>query len=185
MSIKNYINSKLEIFLSFILMKSLSNFGYRVREFKSQCYSNNCFQYNKYINLLRNFYAYEAEGYCQKSNLSYIDELLFRRKELKNQSNYLLSVGVGIGTGIPVGIFVNNISKFSFFISNPNDGFIQVLYKLFFFLLVMLFVFLLVFIILAIYKFFSNSSDPLEEYSEEEELQIIEEHINRTLNNID
>ncbi|WP_258205454.1 hypothetical protein [Paenibacillus radicibacter] len=136
------------------------------------------------MNLLRNFYIFEAESYCQNNNLRYIDELLFRRKELKDQSNYWLSVGVGIGTGIPVGLFVNNISKFSFLVSDLNDGVLQVAFKLILILSVMFFVILLVFIIQAIFKYFSINKNPLVQYSEEEELRIIEERINNILTEI-
>jgi hypothetical protein len=48
---------------------------------------------------------------------------------LKNQKNYLLSIGADIGTGVPVGLFVNNINKFGFLIGKPDDGIIPLLFK--------------------------------------------------------
>ncbi len=40
------------------------------------------------------FYQSEAVVYCQNNNSQHINELLLRRKELKNQKNYLLSIGL-------------------------------------------------------------------------------------------
>jgi len=180
--IKSYFNAKLELIFDFLLLKSLSNFGFIVREIRGQSFSSSGFQYYKYLNSLRKFYQNDAERYCHNNNLRYIDELLYRRKEIKNQGNYLVSVGVGIGTGIPVGIFVNNINKLRFLASTLNDGIFQFLSKIILVWLAILSVILLLFIILMIYKYFSISPNPIVEYSQEEELRIIEEQINSIIN---
>jgi len=176
--LRSIINTSLERLFDFLLLKSFTNFGLIVREIRVQSYSGDCFQYNKYLNSLRKFYHHDAERYCLNNNLKYINELLYRRKELKNQSNYLVSVGVGIGTGIPVGLFVNNINKLSFLASTSNDGIFHVLIKIILVCLAIFLVTLLLFVILMIYKYFSISPNPIVAYSEEEELRIIEEQIN-------
>ena len=180
--IKRYINTKLELLFDFLLLKSFSDFGIVVREIRKQSYSSDGFQYHKYLNSLRKFYQNDAERYCQNNNLKYIDELLYRRKELKNQGNYLVSVGVGIGTGVPVGLFVNNINKLSFLVNTQNDSIFQVIVKIVLVCLAIFSVTLLLFVVLMIYKYFSKSPNPIVEYSQEEELRIIEEQINIILN---
>jgi hypothetical protein len=138
--------------------------------------------YHDYIKKSQNFYQSEAVLHCQNYNLQHIDELLLRRKELKNQKNYLLSIGVGIGTGIPVGLFVNNIDKFGFLISKPDYEIIPILFKIIIAVGLIFSAIGGVFAVLGIFKYFSSDATPLMDYSEEEELRIIEEEINKILN---
>ncbi|MGG4341717.1 hypothetical protein [Paenibacillus lautus] len=182
MEIKKKINAKFDDIFDFLSMKSSSKYGYIVRNLRIQSFYNNQFMYHDYITKMRNFYQSEAVVYCQNNNLLHINELLLRRKELKNQKNYLLSIGVGIGTGVPVGLFVNNINKFGFLLGKPDDGIIPLLFKFIFVVGLMLSIIGGVFAVLGIFKYFSSDTTPLMDYSEEEELRIIEEEINKIVN---
>ncbi len=102
MGFKEKINAKFDEIFDFLSMKSSSNYGYIVRKFRIQSFYNNQFMHRDYI-------QNEAVVYCQNNNLQHINELLLRRKELKNQKNYLLSIGAGIGT--TGRFFVNNIYR--------------------------------------------------------------------------
>ncbi len=79
-------------------------------------------------------------------------------------------------------MFVNNINKFGFLIGKPDDGIIPLLFRFIIVVCLMLSIIEGVFAVLGIFKYFSSDTTPLMDYSEEEELRIIEVEINKIVN---
>lgn len=155
--------------------RSLTTIGSLIRQVRSECYilENGNFNQKEYIKRLHKFYV-EFENKCLSSGWNYCKELLLRRKEVKNQSNFLANVNIAIVTGVLAGLFVNNIDKFRFLLSGINDG-IWIMFSkgIIVFVLFLIISFLPAFIFIV----FKNSitiKDAIIEYSEEIEIEIIE-----------
>lgn len=187
-NIRKKINDKFsELFdgLYEILFKqSLTKIGSLITEVRSECYvsENGDFDIKEYMKRLYSFYYNEFEENCLSFGWNYNKELLIRRKELKNKSNFLANVNISFVTGVLAGLLANNINKLSFLMSEIDDNIWTIIAKstAIFILPVML-----VFIPIFLFILFKNSitiMDPIIEYTKEIEIEIIEKLLR---NNVD
>lgn len=156
--------------------RSLTTIGSLIRKVRSECYilENGNFDQKEYIKRLYKFYCVEFEDKCSSSGWNYNKELLLRRKEVKNQSNFLANVSIAIATGVLVGLFVNNINKFGFLLSGLNDDIKIMLLKIIIVFVLFLIISFLPAFIFIVFKNSITMKDPIIEYLEEVEIEIIE-----------
>ncbi|MCM3175431.1 DUF4407 domain-containing protein [Paenibacillus sp. MER 99-2] len=179
--IKKFSNKAIESFIGLherMYAKSSTVIGTNIKQFRKESYVKQndvfVFEHEVYLNKIRQFYFENAEDLIRNMNLNYLEQLLLRRKEIKNQSNYLANVGIAVATGILTGLFVNNISKFGLLISSVNDNLFVALFRGTLVFSISLLISFLPIVLLIVFKKFISIQDPLIQYTEEVEIEVIE-----------
>ncbi|MDX9872965.1 MAG: hypothetical protein RBT41_11195 [Clostridia bacterium] len=186
--IEKRISETMLNFVEIVRWNSFTSLGYEITNIRGNYYNNinkeeYKFEYELYMKKLLEFYRNEAESFCAYKTLDYTKELLLRRKEIRNQSNYFSNLFIGVGTGLFSGLLVDKFPlfiKFEEFINNLNP-FLGVMISLVSSIVLFVAVFLLAAFILIMFKKSLLYECPYAKYAEEKELQIIEDIINTKL----
>ncbi len=170
-------------YLEVLRINSNTVLGYEVINIRIEIKSENKFDYKDYMKKLREFYLNESELFCDTRKLDYTKELLLRRKELQNQSNYISNLFLGVGTGFFSGILANNLPAFVEFqrVIEKFNPILRLAISVVISLVFIIAIFILTYLILALFK--KNLLDDCQyiKYSEEKELQIIQSIIETKL----
>lgn len=135
--------------------------------------------YKQFIGKLEELYKELQTQWNAKEGVDFTKELLLRRRELKNESSYLINVGSGVVAGLITGIGItifpfNKLGVYNH-IDNPEPlGF------LWWFLLYIV-ILAINFCVFGLFKLLNMNLNPYQTYAQERELEIIEELVKKVL----